>query len=140
MAVIGQKKDEGTPYTPTTFSHTTKTIIGKTVVIKGNLSSKEEMEIHGKIEGNIDSEKKVDIKTGGEVKGNISGDEVRIEGKVTGDITAKSRTVITPQGNVTGKIVTEKLVIEEGAVFKGTVEMGGGVTKTETKTREVKNG
>lgn len=139
MAVIGQKKEEGTPYTPTGFSQSTKSIIGKTVTIKGNISSKEAMEIHGKVEGNIDSEKSVEVKQGGGIKGNIKAQEVRVEGKVEGDITAKNKTVITPQGYVSGKIVTDRLVIEEGAVFRGTVEMGGPI-KTETKPQEGKNG
>ncbi len=139
MAVIGNKKIEGESYSPPSYmGNKTRSIIGKTVVIKGNISTKEEIEIHGKIEGNIESDKMVDIKTEGGVKGNVKAEEVIVEGKIDGDIDAKVRTTITPQGKVSGKIITDRLVIEEGAVFRGTVEMGGS-PRIESKPKEVKN-
>ncbi len=142
--VIGKKETEMgekfTPsYSPTGTPDSGRTFIGKSVEIKGNISSREEMEIQGKVQGNIESERAVHIRREGEVKGNIKAAEVKIEGKVEGDITTKLKTIITPTGKVTGKIVTDKLVIEEGAVFRGTVEMGGSSASPTLKS-EVKNG
>ncbi len=142
--VIGKKEMEGgekfTPsYTPGPVS-AGKTFIGKTVEIKGNVASKEEMEIQGKIEGNIEAERSVHIRQEGQVKGNIKAAEVKVEGKVEGDITTKAKTIITPTGKVQGKIITDKLVIEEGAVFRGTVEMGPAPSPATSSNPEVKNG
>ncbi len=143
--VIGKKEAEMgekfTPsYPPTGAPATGRTFIGKTVEIKGNIVSREEMEIQGKVQGNIESERAVHIRQEGEVKGNIKAAEVKIEGKVEGDITTRLKTIITPTGKVQGKIITDKLVIEEGAVFRGTVEMGGGAAAPAPSKPEVKNG
>lgn len=98
-----------------------KSFLGKTLEIKGKITSDEYLTVEGKVEGNIKISKTLTIGKDGYVEGEIKADEVKIHGKAEGNIEAASRLEISSRGNFTGTLKAKKLVIEEGAVFKGKV-------------------
>lgn len=100
-----------------------KSYIGKTMQIKGEISSDEFLTVEGKIEGNVNVSKTLTIGQSGYVDGEIKAEEVKIDGKAEGSIIAENRLEITSSGDFYGNIKSEKIVIEEGAVFKGKVNV-----------------
>ncbi len=102
----------------------TITTIGATATIKGDITGKEDIVVSGKVEGNIDSGGSVaSIELSGHVKGNISGKQVKIKGTLSGDIKASENAVIFSTGIVQGTINSLGVEIEDGAKFKGCIDM-----------------
>lgn len=100
--------------------------IGKSIVFKGELTGDEDLEIEGSIEGRIDLPKgQLTIGAHGRVKAEISAKAVVIIGKVTGNVTATERLEVQSSGIVEGDIRAPRLLIQEGAVVNGGIEMGG---------------
>jgi len=98
--------------------------IGKSIVFKGDLTGDEDIEIEGQIEGRIDLPKnQLTIGANGRVKAEISAKAVVIIGHVTGDVNATERVEIQSAGVVKGDIRAPRLLIQEGAVVNGAVEM-----------------
>jgi cytoskeletal protein CcmA (bactofilin family) len=97
--------------------------LGKTMKIKGKISSDEFLTVEGHIEGNIDMSKTLTIGREGYVNGEINADMVRIDGKAEGNIIAARKLEIASSGTFAGTLKAEKLVIEEGATFKGKVNV-----------------
>jgi cytoskeletal protein CcmA (bactofilin family) len=88
-------------------------------VITGNLRSKTDIRIDGKLEGDLESDAKVVVGKNALILGNIVCQSILIEGKIEGNITAKGVLHIQSAGIVYGDIRTNKLIIEDGAVFDG---------------------
>ncbi|MGH0034767.1 MAG: bactofilin family protein [Myxococcota bacterium] len=100
--------------------------IGKSIVFKGELTGDEDLEIEGSIEGRIDLPKgQLTIGSHGRVKAEISAKAVVIIGKVTGNVSATERLEVQSSGIVEGDIRAPRLLIQEGAVVNGGIEMGG---------------
>ncbi len=97
--------------------------LGKSIEIKGEISAEEYLTIEGKVTGNITSNKKLTIGSNGFVKGKMDAQEVRIDGKVEGIIHAAGKLEISRGGIFSGSMKADKLVIEEGALFKGKVNV-----------------
>lgn len=95
--------------------------LGKTMKIKGKITSDEYLTVEGEIEGNVDISKTLTIGKDGYVNGMINADVVKIDGKAEGNITASRKLEISSAGTFQGTLKSDKLVIEEGAVFKGKV-------------------
>src|SRR5580693_2011504 len=102
-----------TPKT-TEFAH-----IGKSVVIKGELSGSEDLYIDGQVEGSIELQgNSLTIGPHGEVRANVNAKSVIVQGKMDGNIRSSQRTELRKTAVVSGDIVTERVAIEEGAFFK----------------------
>ncbi|MDH5528319.1 MAG: polymer-forming cytoskeletal protein [Nitrospirota bacterium] len=100
-------------------------MIGKSIVIKGELSGNEDLTIEGTVEGKISlTENSVMVGADGRVTANIFARTITITGKVEGDVTATERIEITASGSVKGNLRAPRLVITDGAFFQGSVEMG----------------
>jgi len=97
--------------------------LGKTMKIKGKIKSDEFLTVEGEVEGNVDISKTLTIGREGFVNGTINADVVKIDGKAHGNITASSKLEISSAGTFQGVIKSDKLMIEEGAVFKGKVNV-----------------
>ena len=129
--MVFKKKEEfahETPHQPfmeTPATEASRTVIGKSMVIDGNLSCDEDVFIHGKLKGEIKSKKVVVVEKGGFVEGKIKAHSARVLGKVKGDIEADAKVEIAPSGELLGNIKAPRLAVAEGAVFKGSVDMGG---------------
>lgn len=114
--MFGAKKENNVP--KGAFSSAHNSLVFGTV-ITGNLKSKTDIRIDGKLEGNLESEAKVVIGKNALILGNISCHSILIEGKIEGNITAKDCLHIQRTGIVFGDLRTNKLIIEDGAVFDG---------------------
>lgn len=93
--------------------------------IQGQLSGPTELLVEGEVEGEIRVDATVMIGTEGVVQGPVTAHVVRIGGRVFGNVTASDRVEVAPSGSVEGDIVAPRIVIAEGAFFKGRVEMMG---------------
>jgi cytoskeletal protein CcmA (bactofilin family) len=98
--------------------------IGRSLVIKGEVSGAEALFVDGKIEGIINlTDNRVTIGRNGTVAANITAREVVIMGKVTGNIECSDRLDIRSEGTLTGDVVTQRISVEDGAVLKGSVQV-----------------
>ncbi|MBZ5681766.1 MAG: polymer-forming cytoskeletal protein [Acidobacteriia bacterium] len=98
--------------------------IGRTLVIKGEISGSEALYIDGRIEGKIVMpESRVTIGRNGRVDASISAREVVVMGKVTGNIECSDRVDIRSEGSVSGDISTVRISVEDGAALKGGIQV-----------------
>ena len=100
-------------------------VIGPTLVFKGELSADEDLFIEGRIEGTI-AHHKMNLTIGkqGRVKADIDATSVVIEGQLVGDIRSDGTVTLAKGANVEGNIFCARIVMEEGARFKGKIDMG----------------
>ena len=98
--------------------------IGRSVVIKGEVSGTESLYIDGRIEGTVNfSDHRVTIGRNGSVAANISAREVVILGKVQGNIQCTDRLDIRSEGSLTGDVVTQRISVQDGAILKGSAQV-----------------
>lgn len=111
--------------------------IGKSVVIKGELSGSEDLTIEGQVEGKIELRDNVlTIGTNGKIKAEVFAKTVIVLGEVTGNVTASEKVDIRDNGSVDGDLTSPKVAIAEGAHFRGAIDMNRGANvamRTETK-------
>lgn len=101
-----------------------QTLLGGSVVLKGELTGDEDLTIEGQFEGSLDvKEHCVTIGQHGQVKADITARQVVVSGKLNGKINARDKVEIHRTGNVTGDLVSAGVAIEEGAYFKGSIEI-----------------
>jgi cytoskeletal protein CcmA (bactofilin family) len=108
---IGQDKDGN------------QTIIGKTVTVKGEILGSEQLVAEGTVEGRITIETTVLIREGGLVKADVDANNINIAGGVVGNIVVKDKIEIVSGGYVLGDIRTPRLIVNDGASVKGTIDM-----------------
>jgi cytoskeletal protein CcmA (bactofilin family) len=98
--------------------------IGRSVVIKGEVSGAESLYVDGRIEGTVNfADSRVTVGRSGVIVANINAKEVVIMGTVTGNIHCTDRLDIRSEGSLTGDVVTPRICVEDGAVLKGAVEV-----------------
>ena len=98
--------------------------IGKSVVIKGELSGSEDLYLDGHVEGSIALKgKSLTVGPNGQVKGSVEGKGVVVQGKLDGNILASDRVELRKSAVVNGDISAQRISIEEGAFLKGKVEI-----------------
>ena len=102
-------------------------MIGPSIVINGKISGDEDLTIEGTVEGSIDlPNQDVVIGQSGRIKADVQGKIVHIEGKIEGDIKGVEQVIISNSGNVRGNLVAPRVTLEDGAVFKGSIDMDPG--------------
>ena len=99
------------------------TIIGRGNVINGDFSAPTSVRIDGEIEGNVTIGGILVVGSKGKIVGNVSAAEAIIGGEVYGDIVAPDKIEITETARVIGNIQTKVIVVDEKAVFQGSVDM-----------------
>jgi cytoskeletal protein CcmA (bactofilin family) len=103
--------------------------IGKSLVIKGEVTGSESLYIDGRVEGSINlSGNRVTVGRNGVVAANINAREIVVLGKVRGNLTASDRVDIRSDGSLTGDVVAARISIEDGAFFKGGIDIRKGGT------------
>lgn len=108
--------------------------IGRSVVIKGEISGAEALYIDGRIEGTINMpENRVTIGRNGSIQANISAKEVVIMGKVHGNVECSDRLDIRGEGSLTGDVVTQRISVEDGAVMTGSIQVRAVEVKVDSK-------
>jgi cytoskeletal protein CcmA (bactofilin family) len=99
--------------------------IGKSVVIKGELSGSEDLYLDGEVQGTIElNNHSLVVGPNGRVHANIRAREVVVHGRVDGNITASERVELRKSCVLSGDISTRRIVIEDGAFFKGAIDPG----------------
>ena len=98
--------------------------IGKSVVVKGELSGSEDLVVDGEVEGSISLRgQSLTVGPNGRVRANIEARNVILHGRVDGDINATDRVELRKSASLTGDISTARISIEDGAFFKGTIDI-----------------
>lgn len=102
----------------------TVAMIGANIRFTGEISGDEDLVIEGKIDGAVRFPRNdVLIKSSAEVMGDIDGKSVRVEGLVTKDIRGTESVLIAKSGRMLGNIAAPRVMLEDGATFKGTIDM-----------------
>ena len=136
----GDERDHYQSSAETTRAGTKVINIGKSVIIKGQVNSDEDLTIEGRVEGMIDLRQNVlTIGPNGKIEADLLAKSIVVLGDVTGNVTATERIEIRDNGSVDGDLVSPRVVITEGAHFRGSVDMQqGAVGQTESKRKPVK--
>lgn len=114
--------------------------IGKSVIIKGDLTGSEDLTIEGQVEGKIELRQNVlTIGANGKIKAQIFAKIVIVQGDVQGNITATERVDIRDNGSVDGDLSSPRIAIADGAHFRGSIDMQRQPAKPgDQKTAEAK--
>ena len=136
MAIFKNTPDNGTNPTPSMSSKSGASpppgqvnIIGQGTVIEGGLNANSDVRISGKVIGNVNVDGKTVITPEGIVEGEVRSAHADVAGKIDGELFVSERLVLKNSAVVEGDIHTVKLVIEDGAKFSGTCDMGGTIPK-----------
>src|SRR5216684_657981 len=109
---------------PEAFRHDVAAHIGKSVVVKGELSGSEDLYFDGEVEGGIDlHDHSLVIGPNGKIRANLSAREITIHGRVEGNVNASERVELKKSCVMIGDVATQRIVIEDGAFFKGSVDL-----------------
>jgi cytoskeletal protein CcmA (bactofilin family) len=118
QSLVSEARSQATP--PKTTSSGEHASIGKSIIIRGEVSGSQSLYIEGKVEGAINLPgNRVTIGRNGEVAANIMASEIVVLGKVRGNCQATDRVDIRSEGSLTGDVITGRISIEDGAFFKG---------------------
>ena len=102
----------------------TNTIIGESILVKGNLEGDEDLTIQGRVEGAINLTRTLIIEPGGVIKADVSVANAIVSGIMVGNVSATDSVELTESGRMVGDIQAPRVIINEGALFKGQVDMG----------------
>jgi len=108
--------------------------LGSSLQVKGEISGTEDLLIEGSVEGLIQlEERKLTVGTAAKLTADINAREVVVYGYVKGNVHARGKIEIKKGGSVNGNLTTAQIMIEEGADFKGTIEIDRSTTKEADK-------
>ncbi len=114
--------------------------IGKSVVIKGELSASEDLYLDGEVEGNIElREHSLIVGPHGRVRANVHSRDIVVHGKVDGNVSGTERVELKKSAILNGDISTQRIVIEDGAFFKGSIDIQKESGKPNVKKPEREN-
>lgn len=145
------KKEDAVPGQPTVANMTSSeaprapvrsaghATIGPSIVIKGEVSGNEDLLIQGQLDGSVAlGLNSVTVGDGGRVKADITGRIITIEGSVEGNLNAKEQIILRGSATVQGDLKAPRVVLEDGASFRGLVDMGvrGGADAAESRRAE----
>jgi cytoskeletal protein CcmA (bactofilin family) len=99
------------------------TVIGSGIVIDGEVSGEEPLTVLGTIKGKISTSQTVAVEPGATVEADIDTQSLSVGGRVTGNVTARERVEVRANGRMVGDIKAPRIVIADGASFKGNVDM-----------------
>lgn len=102
------------------------TIIGQGITIEGEVTSEDEVIVHGLIRGKLACQDAVVIEAGATIEADVTGASVVVSGNVIGDVTATDRVDLQAGAKLVGDVKAARLTIAEGASFKGNVDMDVG--------------
>jgi cytoskeletal protein CcmA (bactofilin family) len=105
------------------------TFIGPNITVEGTLSGSEPVVIEGSVKGNVKLTADLRIGTKARVEATVHARNVVVEGKLSGDISADERVELVASATVDGNIKAPKIVVAEGAKFRGSVDMGSPVPR-----------
>jgi len=99
-------------------------LIGPTILIKGDLTGEEDLIIDGRVEGRVELRKhNITVGKNGRVKADLYGKVITVEGEVNGNLYGDEQLVLRQSSTVRGNILAPRVVLEDGANFKGSIDM-----------------
>jgi cytoskeletal protein CcmA (bactofilin family) len=108
---------------PSVSGPRTQAIIGASMQIKGEIRTREELLIEGEVDGLVESQSTITIGPNGKVKANIKAREVAVHGAVRGNVEVVEKIAIRDKGSLIGDIKTAGISIDDGAYFKGSIDI-----------------
>lgn len=115
-------------------------MIGSGISIAGDVMADSNLKVEGTIEGrSVQSSHDIEVAESGKVTANIDARVVRIGGEVTGDINGGEKVIIIKSGRVLGNVVSPRVQLEDGALFRGSIDMNPGPV-AEVKSAAEKSG
>jgi cytoskeletal protein CcmA (bactofilin family) len=99
------------------------TVIGEGLTIEGEVTSEEDVEVHGTVRGKLTSADAVAVGSTGVVEADVTATTLSVAGQVTGDVIASERVDLQAGGKLIGDVKAARLTIADGASFKGNVDM-----------------
>lgn len=127
MPSLEPRNDSGQPVA------TASARIGTSFEIKGSITGEEDLQIDGKVEGPVTISGRLTVGSSGQLKSGVTARELAVYGKVSGNVDARDRVEIKRDGEVIGDIQTARISIEDGAIFKGRIEIGRRAPNTPAK-------
>ena len=125
------RRDASAPAPAPTSQSASQIAAGSKIV--GELTGKAELRIDGEVDGLIKVDSNVVIGPSGVVKGEIQARAVQVQGKVKGNVRGLEKVEILAKGSLEGDVVSPRMIIVDGAFFKGKVEMGGSASPGDAK-------
>ena len=112
------------PLVATSASAEGAATIGKALIVKGEITGSESLLVEGRVEGTINLPgNRVTIGRNGQVSANITAREIIVQGKVAGNVSASDRLDVRSEGSLTGDVVAARISVEDGAFFKGKIDI-----------------
>jgi cytoskeletal protein CcmA (bactofilin family) len=102
--------------------------IGSSMTIKGEVYSRDELYVDGEIQGSIEMHHRLTVGPNGKIRANVKAREVVVQGSINGNVQSAEKIMIREKGSLVGDIKTAGIVIEDGAYFKGSID----ITKAES--------
>lgn len=100
------------------------TTLGPSLTVTGDITSQEDITVHGTVKGTITMQQgALVIAPQGKAEAAVEGSTITVQGTVSGDLSASTKLELTDSAKVEGTIITPSLVLREGAVFNGMVDM-----------------
>jgi cytoskeletal protein CcmA (bactofilin family) len=97
--------------------------LGSTMTVKGEIYSREELYIDGEIQGAIELHHRLTVGPNGKIHANVKAKEVVVHGSIHGNVQSAEKIIIREKGSLMGDITTAGIVIEDGAYFKGSIDI-----------------
>lgn len=120
--VQGQDRPVSTTATAAAMGKTA--LIGPGILVNGDISGSENLVIEGRVEGKIELvANQVIIGESGKVNADVVAKNVKIDGSLQGDVEGRERVLIAKTGRVRGNITAPRVVLEDGAIFKGSIDI-----------------
>ncbi|HMC60449.1 MAG TPA: polymer-forming cytoskeletal protein [Candidatus Solibacter sp.] len=132
--LMPQRYEPGAPPPPAAMPrpHQTATI-GTSMTIKGEIVSREELVVDGEVDGSMQSQSLLTVGPNGKVHANIKAQEVAIYGAVRGNVEVTGKLSIREQGSLIGDIKCAGISIDDGAYFKGSIDISRPEPKVTTR-------
>ena len=93
------------------------------MTIKGEIVSREELYIDGEVQGSIELQHRLTVGPNGKIRANVKAKEVVVAGSIHGNVQSAEKIIIREKGSLVGDIKTAGIVIEDGAYFKGSIDI-----------------
>jgi cytoskeletal protein CcmA (bactofilin family) len=115
---------EAVPFSDSVGAVSNLTVIGRAMMIRGQITSKESLHVDGQVDGTLDlPEFRLTVGPNGRVGADTKAREIEVLGTVAGDLEASKKITIRKGGRLVGDLRTPGIIIEEGAYFKGKIEI-----------------
>jgi cytoskeletal protein CcmA (bactofilin family) len=106
-------------------------VMGPSMTVKGEIHSREELYVDGEIQGSIELQHRLTVGPNGKIRATVKAKEVVVFGSIQGNVQASEKIIIREKGSLVGDIKTAGIVIEDGAYFKGSID----ITRAESNPR-----